>query len=298
MTSLEIQAFLTVQQTLSISRAAEQLYISQSSLSSRLQTLEQELGAPLFVRGRGRRELSLTAEGERFLPLARQHRALEDRMLTVAHPEPRSHLLRISTLSSVGNCLLPPVYDRFLLRWPEIRLELRAYSSSSVRQMLARDKLDLAFSTLSYHNESITSIHLANEPMALICSEDSDYSDPVPLSALSPDRQVYTFWNSDLSAWQSTVFGPDFQPQVRLELISQLPRFLAQPNAWSILPESVARTLQDRPGLRRCEMDFTPPFRPLHLQCRRAALSTPPVQHFLDTLRQVLTEQQFPGLIL
>ena len=62
MTSLEIQAFLTVQQTLSISRAAEQLYISQSSLSSRLQTLEQELGAPLFVRGRGRRELSLTAE--------------------------------------------------------------------------------------------------------------------------------------------------------------------------------------------------------------------------------------------
>ena len=42
MTSLEIQAFLTVQQTLSISRAAEQLYISQSSLSSRLQTLEQE----------------------------------------------------------------------------------------------------------------------------------------------------------------------------------------------------------------------------------------------------------------
>ena len=107
MTSLEIQAFLTVQQTLSISRAAEQLYISQSSLSSRLQTLEQELGAPLFVRGRGRRELSLTAEGERFLPLARQHRALEEQMLTVAHPEPQPHLLRISTLSSIGNCLLP-----------------------------------------------------------------------------------------------------------------------------------------------------------------------------------------------
>lgn len=298
MTSLEIQAFLTVQQTLSISRAAEQLYISQSSLSSRLQTLEQELGAPLFVRGRGRRELSLTAEGERFLPLARQHRALEGKMLTVADPEQPDHLLRISTLSSIGNCLLPPVYDRFLRRWPEVRLEIRAHSSTSVRQLLARDKLDLAFSTLSYHNESLTSIHLANEPMALVCAEDSDYSDPVLLSALSQERQVYTFWSNDLSAWQTSVFGPDFQPQIRLDLVSQLAQFLARPNMWSIVPESVASSLQNAPGLRRCGMDFTPPFRPLHLLCRRAGLTTPPVQNFLDTLREVLTEQQFPGLLL
>ena len=89
-----------------------------------------------------------------------------------------------------------------------------------------------------------------------------------------------------------------FESGDRLELVGQLPRFLARPDLWTIVPESVARTLQNEPGLRRCEMDFTPPFRPLYLQCRRSALSTLPVQNFLDTLREVLTEQQFPGLLL
>ena len=298
MTSLEIHAFLAVQQNMSISRAAEQLYISQSSLSSRLQTLEHELGAPLFVRGRGRRELTLSAEGERFLPLARQHRALEEKMLTVAHPEQPQRLLRISTLSSIGTCLLPPVFDRYLHRWPQVRLEIRAHSTSTARQQLARDKLDLVFSTLNYHNEQVTSIHVCNEPMAFLCSADSDYPDPVPLSALSPGRQIYSFWCSDLSAWLGTALGPDFQSRARLELVSQLPLFLSLPNAWTIAPESVVRAFQTTPGLRRCGMDFQPPSRPLYLLCRRESLPTPSVQNFLDTLREVLTEEQFPDLLL
>lgn len=68
MTSLEIEAFLTVQSIGSVTKAAELLYISQSSLSTRLRTLEQELGCSLFVRGKGARAMMLTPEGERFCP--------------------------------------------------------------------------------------------------------------------------------------------------------------------------------------------------------------------------------------
>ena len=84
MTSLEIEAFLTVQQTGSVTKAAEQLYISQSSLSTRLRTLERELGCSLFIRGRGDRAMLLTPEGERFLPLAQHHKDLEEKMRTLA----------------------------------------------------------------------------------------------------------------------------------------------------------------------------------------------------------------------
>lgn len=59
MTSLEIEAFLTVHRTGSVTKAAELLYISQSSLSTRLRTLERELGCALFARGKGARAMLL-----------------------------------------------------------------------------------------------------------------------------------------------------------------------------------------------------------------------------------------------
>ena len=56
MTQPEIEAFLSICRNKSISKAAEELYISQSSLSLRLKTLEEALGTPLLLRGKGKRE--------------------------------------------------------------------------------------------------------------------------------------------------------------------------------------------------------------------------------------------------
>jgi DNA-binding transcriptional LysR family regulator len=50
MTISEINAFVTICQEMSISKAAERLYISQSSLSTKIKTLEKKLGYDLFLR--------------------------------------------------------------------------------------------------------------------------------------------------------------------------------------------------------------------------------------------------------
>ena len=68
MTNAGIEAFLIVCKQHSISKAAAELFISQSSLSIRLRTLEKEVGCPLFFRHKGSREMVLTEEGKRFLP--------------------------------------------------------------------------------------------------------------------------------------------------------------------------------------------------------------------------------------
>jgi len=298
MTSTEIQAFLTVHRTGSISQAAEQLYISQSSLSSRLHTLEQELDCKLFVRGRGSRTLTLSPEGERFLPLARQHRALEEKMSSVAHPDQAERVLRLSALGSISYYLLPPVYERFSRQYPNIRVELRGHTTQQARQAMAHGKLDLAFSALSYSNEHITTIPLAREPMAFLCSADSDYPDPLPLSALSPDQEVYSFWCADVDQWHRSTFGPDIRPLVRLELSNHIRLFTSLPGAWCIVPESIARALRDAPDLRCCRMAFPLPPRPVNILCRRESRNNQPVLLFLDCLREVLTQQQFPGLLL
>ena len=298
MTSLEIEAFLTVQQTGSVTKAAEQLYISQSSLSTRLRTLERELGCSLFIRGRGDRAMLLTSEGERFLPLAQQHKDLEEKMRTLARDAMPRRVLRTASFSSIGNCLLPPVFQRFAQRYPDIRLEITDIIAPAATNAIIRDELDIAFSTLSISTEHITSIPFLLEPMTFLCAANSNYPDTVALQDLSTANEVYSHWCADVQQWHQATFGADAEPKVRLELMSQIRLFTAQPDAWAIVPYSVAEDLRSAPDLRRCEMDFSVPERCSYILCNRKTSESEPVIRFLECLRSVLRENNMPGLLL
>ncbi len=70
MTLTQLNYLITIAETKSINKAAEQLYVSQPSLTSAVQELEKELGITLFYRsGRG---VTLTNDGAEFLQYARQ----------------------------------------------------------------------------------------------------------------------------------------------------------------------------------------------------------------------------------
>ena len=70
MTLTQLNYFITIAEVKSINKAAEQLYVSQPSLTSAMQELEKELGITLFYRsGRG---VTLTNDGTEFLLYARQ----------------------------------------------------------------------------------------------------------------------------------------------------------------------------------------------------------------------------------
>ena len=298
MTSLEIEAFLMVHLTGSVTKAAQQLYINQSSLSTRLQTLERELGCSLFVRGRGERAMVLTAEGKRFLPLARQHKKLEEKMRALTCDTTPKQMLRTSSFGSLGNYLLPPVFQRFTQCYPDIRLEITDIIAPASTNALIRDELDIAFSTLSISTEHITAIPFLSEPMAFLCAADSGYPDPVSLQDLSTANEVYSSWCADVRQWHQTAFGAAAEPKVRLELMSQIRLFTAQPDAWAIVPYSVARDLQDAPDLRQCKMDFSVPDRCSYILCNRKTRDSEPVIRFLECLRTVLQESGTPGLLL
>ena len=67
MTTAEIESFLAICRYKTITRAAEHLFISQSALSTRLNTLERDLGGRLFYRQKGCREMILTPKGKALL---------------------------------------------------------------------------------------------------------------------------------------------------------------------------------------------------------------------------------------
>ncbi|MBZ9685655.1 LysR family transcriptional regulator [Clostridium estertheticum] len=60
MNFISVEAFLSIVETKSLSKAAEKLYLSQSTISHRLKILEQELNTELVLRNRGQRVITLT----------------------------------------------------------------------------------------------------------------------------------------------------------------------------------------------------------------------------------------------
>lgn len=297
MTSLEIEAFLAACRNESISKAAAELYISQSSLSTRLRTLERELGCTLMVRSKGSRTLTLTPEGRRFLELARQHRDIEDQMRALARSTPAQRL-RVSSLSSIGSYLLPPVYQQFALRWPDIQLEIQDLNTRDACRLIERGELDLTFSAMWIHSEEISAIPFLSEPMCFVCAAGAPYPDPVSLAELSPENEVYSSWSAELDLWHQTVLGSIKTSRVHLELMSQLPLFVSRPNAWAITPLSVSRVLTADGNIETRALAFPVPERVTCILCSRKALSTEPVQAFLSCLKETLAEQQLPGLQL
>ena len=78
MTLQQIRYMITIAETGSLGKAAEKLFVSQPSLSGAVKEMETELGLTLFHRGS--KGVTLTPEGQRFLPYARQ---VEDQYLNL-----------------------------------------------------------------------------------------------------------------------------------------------------------------------------------------------------------------------
>ena len=145
MTITEIECFLSICEQKTISRAAEALYITQPSLSSRLKTLEKEVGSRLFVRKKGSREIALTPVGKEFYKLAIQYQEIIYKMKNLCDKTPDG--LRISSLNSIDTFLLPQVYDRFLQEYPEIQLEIQNMDLTAASKSIHAGNTDIAFTT-------------------------------------------------------------------------------------------------------------------------------------------------------
>lgn len=292
MTNLEIETFLTICWHKSISKAAEALYISQSSLSTRLKKLEQEIGCQLVARRNGARSLELTPEGAKFYEYACQYRELTRQMLAVSHSKGPEQL-RISVVNSIGAFLFPPVYGQFLRQYPQYRLEIQEADNVPA---LANKKMNSGLVDLMFHSdiqpsETLHIFPVFSEPMVLICSTDSPYPELVNREELLIDREIFTKWSDTQYEWHQNMFGQDTRPLVHLEIMSNFRIFTSQPNCWAIVPLSVAEGIADNASIKICRTEFKIPKRVTYCVATQAARTMPSTQSFLACLHEELEKK-------
>ena len=142
-----VEAFYWVASLKSISRAAEKLFLTQSAMSSRISTLEDELGVLLI--DRGNKQFKMTAAGARFLVYAEKLLALQREVKTELGSDHQMAVsMRIGAIESVLHSWLIPWLEKLRTDHPGLELELTVETTPILMDLVQRGTLDVVFAAL------------------------------------------------------------------------------------------------------------------------------------------------------
>ena len=167
--------FLTIVQENSISRAAEKLYISQSSLSQHLAKLEAGLQVKLFDRSTN--PIQITEAGRIYQQYLESDRYLYQKLQSDLNEQNRSRSQRVSIGLGTwrGSLLLPEILPEFLNQHPRAQVDLREFPVSELYALTQNEKVDFSImNTLSSGSpENLIQEIIAYERILLVLHRDS-----------------------------------------------------------------------------------------------------------------------------
>jgi len=138
-----LRSFVAVAECRGFHRAAEQLNLTQSTVSQQIKRLELETKRPLFRRTT--RSLALTDDGEMLLGDARRLLQLEEAARRRLAAPRLSGTVRLGVVEEVAGGSLPPALGRFAALHPGVKLEVQIAVSAELLEQLDVGRLDVVF---------------------------------------------------------------------------------------------------------------------------------------------------------
>ena len=162
-----VEAFYWVASLKSISRAAEKLFLTQSAMSSRISTLEEELGVLLL--DRRDKQFKLTIAGARFLLYSQKLLDLQREVKAeMGSGAPMAVSMRIGAIESVLHSWLIPWLEKLRADHPGLELELTVETTPILMEQIERGTLDLVFAVLPASADGVRNHALPPMEMAFV----------------------------------------------------------------------------------------------------------------------------------
>lgn len=247
MKQIDIETFLTLNKTGSLTKAAETLYVSQPTVSHRLKDLEEELGISLLMRGKGQRRIELTQKGEEFVAIAERWLALMAETSALRNQEDEIYL-RIGCPDTLNNTVMLPFYRR-ILNDPTINLKLNlsTHYSHNIYDLLEQHAIDLGFVFHILKFKNIIVEPVLRERMVLVQESSGAVSgDRIYLNELDPANEICFYWESNYQIWHDQMISKGKRNSIEVDIFQLLSFFLEEPCKWTIAPLSVARCLKQK----------------------------------------------------
>lgn len=137
-----LKYIIAIAEEQNITRAAERLFVSQSTLSLYLRRLEKELGLPLFERTKNR--MVITPAGKLYVDTARKLLDMEKELYDTLQHTQKKKTLNIGIASQMLTNIFSQVLANFKLTAPNFKATLTEEESLTILEKLYNNKIDIA----------------------------------------------------------------------------------------------------------------------------------------------------------
>ncbi|MBU3146856.1 LysR family transcriptional regulator [Clostridium sp. CF012] len=260
MNFISVEAFLSIVETKSLSKAAEKLYLSQSTISHRLKILEQELNTELVLRKRGQRVITLTPKGEEFILIAKRWMSLwKDTLVWKAQDS--LHKLNIGSVDSLNACVFSSLYNKLIRSDSPMIVKVSSHWTVTIFNLIESHEIDVGFVLWLPQSKNILCKPVFKERMVLISLIESNFPEAVHPKDLNPRNEIFLDCGTSFEKWHDYWWDPSKREYSTVDTAALLMSFLDFPNLWSIVAISIARTFAKIKPIQISELLDSPPDR-------------------------------------
>jgi len=190
-TLTQLTAFLAVIRGGSVTAAADELVVTQPSVSSAIAALGRELGCELFERsGRG---IRLSEAGRAFEPYAADVLGLLDQGRQASHEAAGvvARRLRIAAVTTAAESFVPPLMRAFARRHPQLELVLDVGNREEILERVRSHAVDVAVAGTPPADERLLGEPLMDNEIVCITAPDDPALGLAPLDAVDLAARVW-----------------------------------------------------------------------------------------------------------
>ena len=181
----ELRYIVAVAQERSFGRAAAKCFVSQPALSVAIQKLEEELGAPLFERGKT--EITITPVGERIVEQAQKvlEEAARIREIAIGGRNQLVGTLRLGIIHTVAPYLLPDLIRELHEAAPQMPLDIEETLTENLEAGLRTGRVDAAIIALPFGPPGVVTELMYEEPFQVVVPQGHKWA---RRKAIAPDE--------------------------------------------------------------------------------------------------------------
>ena len=237
---IHIETFLSVVRCGGISKAAQQLNLTQPAITTRINNLEASLAATLFERGYD--GIKLTKRGEMLVSYAECFMHLSELVeRDIIDPKVAEKRLRLGVSETIAQSWLPEFINNLVQKFPKLSVEINVDISKNLRDSLLNRDIDLAILLGPVSEYSVDNVPLSPFELAWYASTNVPYTEAAKLNMpivsyarnTKPYRELKTLLFEKLGpetvCYQSSSLSVCFRLVETSLCVAALPKTLAKP---------------------------------------------------------------------
>lgn len=283
--------FCDLVDTGSFSKAASLNSITQSAVSQQIRSLENRFKVTLIERGR--RNFSLTPEGQAFLGVSKEILDIYDHLGDRLH-ELQNIIagdLKIATIYSIGLHELPPFLKEFRKRHRDVEVSVEYKRSSEVYSMVLNGEADLGLVSYPTKRKGILIEPFTEDRLVLICHPDHRLASRKQIRVQELEGEKFIAFEPDLPTRKILdrhlkENGVSINQTMEFDNIETVKRAVEIENGISIVPQNTVSAEADSGTLVAIDIEGPELWRPLGILLKRNRSRSPALREFINLLQK------------